>query len=62
LVDGFVRGAWKIEKAKTAATLVIEHFDKLTKKDRAALTEEGERLVRFVEPKAKSFEVKFTTN
>jgi len=62
LVDGFVRGAWKIEKAKTAATLVIEPFDKLTKKDRAALTEEGERLVRFVEPKAKSFEVKFTTN
>ena len=34
---------------------MIEPFDKLTKKDRAALTEEGERLVRFVEPKAKSF-------
>jgi hypothetical protein len=62
LVDGFARGAWKIEKAKTAATLVIEPFDKLTKKDRAALTEEGDRLVRFVEPKAKSFEVKFTTS
>jgi hypothetical protein len=60
LVDGFVRGAWKIEKAKTAATLVIEPFDKLTKKDRAALTEDGERLVRFVEPKAKSFEARFT--
>jgi hypothetical protein len=60
LVDGFVRGAWKIEKAKTAATLVIEPFDKLTKKDRAALTEEGERLVRFVEPKAKSFDARFT--
>ncbi len=60
LVDGFVRGAWKIEKAKTAATLVIEPFDKLTKKDRAALTEEGERLVRFVEPKAKSFGARFT--
>jgi winged helix DNA-binding protein len=62
LVDGFVRGAWKIEKTKTAATLLIDPFDKLTKKDRAALTEEGERLVRFVEPKAKSFEVRFTTN
>jgi DNA glycosylase AlkZ-like len=60
LVDGFVRGAWKIEKAKTAVTLVIETFDKLTKKDRAALTEEGERLVRFVEPKAKSFDARFT--
>jgi hypothetical protein len=62
LVDGFVRGAWKIEKAKTAATLLIEPFDKLTKKDRAALAEEGERLVRFVEPKAKSFEVRFKTS
>jgi hypothetical protein len=39
---------------------VIEPFDKLTKKDRAALAEEGERLVRFVEPKAKSFEARFT--
>ena len=43
-----------------AATLVIEPFDKLTKKDRAALAEEGERLVRFVEPKAKSFDARFT--
>jgi len=62
LVNGFVRGAWKIEKTKTAATLVIEPFDKLTKKDRAALIEEGERLVRFVEPQAKSFEVRFTAS
>jgi hypothetical protein len=62
LVDGFVRGAWKIEKTRTAATLLIEPFDKLTKKDRAALIDEGERLVRFVEPKAKSFEIRFTTN
>ncbi|MGH9755284.1 MAG: winged helix DNA-binding domain-containing protein [Blastocatellia bacterium] len=60
LVDGFVRGAWKIEKTKTEATLVIEPFDKLTKKDCAALIEEGERLVRFVEPQAKSFGIRFT--
>jgi hypothetical protein len=60
LVDGFVRGVWKIEKTRTEATLTIEPFDKLTQKDRAALTEEGERLVRFVEPQAKSFGVRFT--
>jgi Winged helix DNA-binding domain len=59
LVDGFVRGAWKIEKAKNTATLVIEPFDTLTKKDRAALSEEGERLVRFIETNAKSFDVRF---
>jgi hypothetical protein len=59
LVDGFVRGAWKIEKTKNAATLVIEPFDKLTRHDRTALIEEAERLVRFVEAKAKTFEVRF---
>lgn len=61
LVDGFVRGAWKIEKIKTAATLVIEPFARLTKSERAALSEEGERLVRFVEATAKLFAVRFTT-
>jgi Winged helix DNA-binding domain len=59
LVDGFVRGAWKIEKSKNTATLVIEPFDTLTKKDSAALSEEGERLVRFIEANAQSFEVRF---
>ena len=59
LVDGFVRGVWKFEKKKDAATLVIEPFEKLTKQDRAALVEEGARLIRFVEEKAKSFDVRF---
>jgi Winged helix DNA-binding domain len=57
LVDGFVGGVWKVEKTKTAATLAIEPFGKLAKPDRATLTEEGERLVRFVEPNAKTFAV-----
>ncbi len=59
LVDGFVRGTWKIEKTKNTATLVIKLFDKPTRRDRAALIEEGERLIRFVEAKAKRFEVRF---
>ena len=59
LVDGFVSATWKIEKSKNAATLVIEPFNKLTKKDRAALIEEGEQLIRFVEAEAASFEVRF---
>ncbi|HEV8482943.1 MAG TPA: crosslink repair DNA glycosylase YcaQ family protein [Blastocatellia bacterium] len=59
LLDGFVRGVWKIEKKKDAATLVIEPFEKLSKQDRTALIGEGERLVRFVEEKAKSFDVRF---
>ena len=59
LVDGFVRGAWHIDKAKGAATLVIEPFEALQKTDRDVLAEEGERLVRFVEPGAKSHDVRF---
>jgi hypothetical protein len=59
LVDGFVRGAWKVEKTKTAASLVMEPFEMLAKKVRAALAEEGEGLVRFLQPEAKSHEVRF---
>ncbi len=59
LVDGVVRGAWKIEKAKGTATLVIEPFAPLTKQNRNALSEEGERLIRFVESGAKAFAVRF---
>jgi hypothetical protein len=62
LVDGFVRGTWRMERARKKATLVIELFEPLAKKDRDALVEEGERLVGFVaEPKgAEAFEVRFT--
>jgi hypothetical protein len=59
LVDGFVRGAWKIEKTKLAATLLIEPFDELTKHSRRSLSDEAEKLVRFVEPDAKTYEVRF---
>jgi hypothetical protein len=59
LVDGFVAGVWKIEKTKTSATLVIEPFARLSKRDRTALAEEGERLVRFVDEDAKTFDVRF---
>jgi hypothetical protein len=69
LVDGFVAGAWKIEtrkiaagkgeKGKIAATLVIEPFTPLAPQDRAALAEEGERLVHFVEADATTYEISF---
>ena len=58
LVDGFVRAAWKVEKSKDAATLVIEPFAKLAKPELSALMEEGERLIRFVEANAKSHELR----
>jgi hypothetical protein len=48
LVDGFVRGTWKTEESRGKATLVVEPLEPLSKVDRDALAEEGERLVRFL--------------
>jgi len=61
LIDGFVRGAWKVEKTRRTATLVIEPFESLSRGDRDSLGEEGERLVRFLaEPQgAETFDVRF---
>jgi hypothetical protein len=62
LIDGFVRGAWKIERAGNVARLVIEPFEPLPPEARSALGDEGERLVRFVEDSAETFEVEFVAN
>ncbi len=59
LVDGFVSGAWKIDRARRAAALVVEPFESLSQGTRDALFEEGERLLRFVEDDAEAFEVRF---
>lgn len=62
LIDGFVQGAWRIERSKkknaNSAALILEPFAALTKPDLKALIDEGERLVRFVEPDAQSYEVR----
>jgi len=58
LVDGFVRGTWKLAKEKGSATLTVEIFDQLSKKETAALTAEGKRLLAFLVPEAESREVR----
>ena len=60
LVDGFVRGTWKTRRARGKATLAIEPFEPLAKEDRDALSEEGERLIRFWEktPRRSTFSSK----
>jgi hypothetical protein len=55
LVDGIVRGTWRIERARNTAVLVIEPFEPLPEHARDALVAEGERLVRFVEDNATTF-------
>jgi winged helix DNA-binding protein len=54
LVDGVAAGTWGSETTKTEAILRIRPFGTLSRADRAAAVEEGESLVRFVAPDAKT--------
>jgi hypothetical protein len=58
LIDGFVGGTWKVETKKSAATLTVTSFAPLDAPTSSALTEEGERLLPFLEPDAKSHEIR----
>lgn len=62
LIDGFVHGAWRIERTKkksdNRAVLVLEPFAALTRSQLQALTAEAEELVRFAEPDAQHHEVR----
>lgn len=55
LVDGMVAGMWAITRAKAKATLTLQPFAPIPKAARAALEEEGDRLVRWVEDDATTF-------
>jgi hypothetical protein len=57
LTGGFVRGTWKTERSRGKATLEIKPFEHLPKRDRDALAEEGERLIRFTG--VESYEIRF---
>jgi hypothetical protein len=59
LVDGFVRGTWKVEKRRRSARLVIEPFAPIGKRDRAGLEAEGLGLLSFVAPDAEGLDVEF---
>ena len=59
LWDGFAAGTWSVKATKRAATLTVEPFARLPRGAKAALIEEGERLLRFAEPEARSAAVAF---
>ncbi len=59
LVDGFVRGVWKIERTTAGAKLVIQPFEPLADKVSQDLREEGERLMHWVVEKTNTFEIAF---
>lgn len=59
LIDGFVAGAWKIEKTRKTAALIVEPFAPLSTQDRQALAEEGERLLKFATDGQPELNVRF---
>jgi hypothetical protein len=60
LVDGFVAGSWKIERARSSAALVLTAFTPLSRQAKGDLTGEGTALLRFAESDAKTAEVRFS--
>jgi hypothetical protein len=59
LVDGFAAARWKLDADRAGATLRIEPFGKLARDDRAAVSQEGERLAAFLAPDAERRVVRF---
>jgi hypothetical protein len=57
LVDGFVAGTWKVAVKRGTATLAVQPFAKLPRGAQRELQEEGDALLRFVEPDARGREV-----
>lgn len=59
LIDGFVAGTWKLTSGRGGATLYIEPFRALSKRESEALSEEGARLLRFAAPNATASDIIF---
>ena len=60
LVDGFVRGSWQITAEGGTAVLTVEPYQRLSRKDVAAVTEEGRALLAFAEESATDYDVRFS--
>jgi DNA glycosylase AlkZ-like len=59
LVGGFVRGIWRIARSGGAATLTIELFERLPRRELDAVTREGERLLTFAAPGSPGSDIRF---
>jgi hypothetical protein len=58
LIDGFVRGTWRVTAARGVAVLAIELFGEADG-DRDAVVAEGERLLGFAAPGSPDAEIRF---
>ena len=60
LVDGFTSGAWRITRTTRTASLAIELFRRLPRREQAAVSDEGERLLGFAAPAATQRDILLT--
>jgi hypothetical protein len=58
LVDGFVRGTWRIDRHEAKATLTLTPFARLSKREALTLMVEGAQLLRFAAPEAARSDVR----
>ena len=59
LVDGFLHAGWKIERDGERSTLIVRPLRPLSAGDRAAVADEGARLLQFREGSAATHDVRF---
>ncbi len=57
LIDGVWQGVWRIARQGDRATLVIEPFVRLARKDATSLAGEGARLLGFAAAEASNHDV-----
>lgn len=59
LIDGLVRGTWKLDRTRTTATITLRPFTKLSKKDSAAVEREATALLAFAAADGGTRDVRF---
>jgi hypothetical protein len=57
LVDGFVAATWKIERTKKQTAITIQPLEKIAKRTMKEITDEAQRVVKFMEPDALRYDV-----
>jgi hypothetical protein len=55
------RATWRVDRKKEVAALTVEPFASFSARTRKEVIAEGESLLRFTEPDARSFEVRVAT-
>ncbi len=59
LIDGMLGATWKLMRDRTDLTLSVAPYEPLTTDDGQAIADEGERLLRFIDPTATGSTVRF---